>query len=134
MRRSRKKTGGSAIRPARSPVLAIRIPAAGMTLSDYAARLLTRGQEAQEGIVEARGLLQRAKTEAKRIVDSSLETALRRQNWRPDGMGKWGPPELHGLPPDGFGPGTAGDDDLFTDWQPDRQRPAGGAPWRCRRW
>ena len=137
MRRSRKKTAGSAIRPARSPVLAIRVPApvlddikraaatAGMTISDYAAQLIMRGQEWQEVIGDARGLLQQAKAEAKRLVNSTLETELRRLNWRPEhGTGKWLPPEVHGLPPNGFGPGTAADEDLFPDRQPEQKKEA----------
>jgi hypothetical protein len=110
------KKSGRAIRPARSPVIAIRVPApmheaitkaakdAEMTMSEYVAQLISRGQEWQDVIGDARKLLSQAKAEAKRIVDSALELHLRRQNWRPDGAGGWRPPEVHGLPPDGFNP------------------------------
>jgi hypothetical protein len=60
MKKSVRKRGGGSIRPARSPVLAIRVPApvhkaitkaaakAKMTISDYVAQLIIRGQEFQE--------------------------------------------------------------------------------------
>jgi hypothetical protein len=102
------KTGRS-IRPPRSPVLAIRIPApvygeikkaaktAGMTLSEYVAQLITRGQEWQETIGEARRLL----AESKRIIDDNLKAEMRRQGWVPlHGSPYWLPPGA--VPTSGF--------------------------------
>jgi hypothetical protein len=35
---------------------------------------------------------------------AKLETELRRRNWKCDEIGRWSPPELHGLQPGGFQP------------------------------
>jgi hypothetical protein len=115
MKKSVKKTGGGgSIRPARSPVIAIRVPEpvhggivraakeAGMTMSEYVAQLITRGQEWQDAIGDARKLLHQTKIEAKRIVSSTLETELRHRNWKRNEKGWWAPPEVHGFPADGF--------------------------------
>src|SRR5438874_6213047 len=113
MKKSAKKTGRS-IRPARSPVLAIRIPApiydelkkaaktAGATLSEYVAQLIIRGQEWQETIGDARKLLAQAKAEADRIPKAALEAEMRRQNWRLIRGKGWQPSEMHRLPPHGL--------------------------------
>jgi hypothetical protein len=105
---------GRAIRPQRSPVLPIRVPkpvydalkkeakTAGMTLSEFVNRLIDRGREWHETIGDARKLLQQANAEAKRIVDSSIEAVHRRHNWKRNEKGWWAPPEVHGLPADGF--------------------------------
>jgi len=72
-------------------VIAIRIPkpmhdgirkaakTAGMTLSDYVAQLIIRGQEWQETIGEAKRLL----TESKRAAHDNLIAEMRRQGWAP---------------------------------------------------
>jgi molybdopterin converting factor small subunit len=105
---------GRAIRPPRSPVLAIRVPApvygelkkaaktVGMTLSDYVAQLIANGKEWQAAFGDARKLMQWANAESQRIVDAALKTELRRRNWKPDETGCWRPPEVHRLPPNGF--------------------------------
>jgi len=63
------------IRPVRSPVIAIRVPKpvhdeiqraakkAGMTMSEYVAQLITRGQEWQDVIGELRDLVHQIKAE-----------------------------------------------------------------------
>ena len=114
MKKAVKKSGGS-IRPERSPVIAIRVPAplhqaitktakaSGVTMSEYVAQLIARGQEWQGLIDSARNVLSQANAEAKRMVDSALEAELRRRNWKRNAAtGSWTPPEVHGLPPDGF--------------------------------
>jgi hypothetical protein len=114
MSKSTKRSGRS-IRPERSPVIAIRVPAplheevskaakaAGRTISEHMAEIVARGQEWQGLINEARNVLQQANAEAKRIVRGTLETELRRRNWKREAdTGKWVPPEVHGYPPDGF--------------------------------
>lgn len=109
-----RKTSGGAIRPARSPVIAIRVPTpvhaaitkaakdAGLTISEYVARLIARGEEWTAAIGDASNLLAQARAEARRIVGSTLEAEHRRHNWKRNEKGWWAPPEAHGLPANGF--------------------------------
>jgi hypothetical protein len=96
-----------------SEVLHLRIKAAaaqsGRSMSEEMAWLLENGFEWQQALGDrdtmlekARQLLHEAIEQARRIPEDALELRLRRQNWRPDGKGGWRPPEVHGLPADGF--------------------------------
>jgi hypothetical protein len=100
---------GQAIRPPRSPVLAIRVPGpvygelkkaakiAGTTLSEYVQQLIARGREWQDTIGEAKRLL----TESKRIIGENLIAEMRRQGWVPlHGSPYWLPPGA--VPTSGF--------------------------------
>jgi hypothetical protein len=114
------KTGRS-IRPPRSPVLAIRVPAplyrelkkaakiAGKTLSDYVAQMISHGKEWQEAIGHSRNLIRHASAEAERIENDTLKTTLRRRTWKRNEKGYWAPPEVHGYPPNGFIEGEPGE-------------------------
>jgi hypothetical protein len=107
----------------KTPVIAVRVGAAlhqqikaaakrsGRSMSEEMAWLLENGFEWQRALgdrdamlEQARQLLHEASEHALRIPKDALELHLRRQNWRSDGMGRWVPPEVHGLPPDGFNP------------------------------
>jgi hypothetical protein len=96
-----------------SELLHLRIQAAasqaGRSMSEQMAWLLENAFEWQRALGdrdtmlnEARRLLHEANEHAQRIPKDTLELEMRRQNWRPDGTGRWAPPAVHGLPADGF--------------------------------
>jgi hypothetical protein len=95
-----------------SEVLHLRIQAAaskaGRSMSEQMAWLLENAFEWQRALgdrdamlEQARRLLHDANEHAKRIPKDALELEMRRQNWRRTERG-WIPPEVHGLPPNGF--------------------------------
>src|SRR5262245_47338782 len=107
---------GKAIRPRDpQPVIAVRVSRvlhqritqaakrSGRTMSDEMAALLTLGFEMRDTFGDRLQIIREANAEAGRIKRASLETALRRANWRRvHGTPYWVPPEAHGLPADGF--------------------------------
>ena len=117
MRKSREKLDEP------TPVIAVRVPEllrqrirlsaakSQRTMSEEMAWLLESAFKWQQALgdrdkmlEQARRLLHQASEHARRIPGDRLELELRRQNWRRDGRGGWVPPEVHKLPPDGFGP------------------------------
>jgi hypothetical protein len=97
-----------------SELLHLRIQAAasqaGRSMSEQMAWLLGNAFEWEQALgdrdkmlEQARQLLHKASEHAQRIPKETLELELRRQNWKRDiANGSWIPPEVHGLPPDGF--------------------------------
>jgi hypothetical protein len=65
----------------------------------------TQSQEAEHLIEKALAydeMLDAMRTTVAEIDRGSVEAALRHRNWRRDEKGRWSPPEVHGLPPNGF--------------------------------
>jgi hypothetical protein len=104
------------IRPrGQNPVIAVRVSAplhkritaaaktSRKTMSEQMASMLERAFEWQDAFGDRLQMLREANAEAERIRRGILESELRRLNWRRQhGTPYWVPPEVHGLPPDGF--------------------------------
>ncbi len=130
--KSRKRARAAAKESRRTRVIAVRVPESLHERIAESAKLAERSMreemewllarcfewrdtfgEREKMLEDARKTVQEASAQARRIVPERLIAELRKANWKKEAdTGKWVPPEVHGLPPNGFGPGTA------AEWTP----------------